>query len=186
MPTVATAAIAAAAFAALYAGHHLGDHPIQPNSAAAAKGIPTDDRLAAGAHPWTGWSSCARHVATYGVTQAVALALIALVAPIGWAGAAAALITSMSTHAVIDRRWIVRHMIRAKGCQDWADAPYLLDQSLHIAVLLVAAVLAAAVTGPAGVAATAAVGAALVVGALLVERCLARAALARPLDPFLL
>ncbi len=184
MQTIAAAAVTAVAYAALYTGHHLGDHVVQFHRDGLAKAIPTDDRLAAGAHPWAGWGACARHVATYTATQAAALALVALVAPIGWAGAAAALTASAGSHAVIDRRWIVRALIRAKGCQDWADAPYLLDQSLHIGALLVAAVLAAAVTGPAGAAVVAAAAGALITAALLAERNLATAARARPGDPF--
>lgn len=59
-------------------------------------------------------------------TQAVALLLVALVAPLTLHGAVAALAISGSTHAVIDRRWIVRAIIRAKGCHNWPEAPYLI------------------------------------------------------------
>lgn len=62
-PTATTAAVTAAVGFALLAGHQLGDHPVQPDAVAAAKGQPTDDRLAAGVHPWTGWSACLNHVA---------------------------------------------------------------------------------------------------------------------------
>jgi hypothetical protein len=185
MPTIETAAIAACVYAALTAGHHLGDHPVQPNSVAQAKGTPEDDRLAAGAHPWTGWGACARHVATYTLTQALALAVVRVVAPLTLAGVLAALAVSASTHAVIDRRWIVRAIIRVKQCQGcWPDGPYLIDQSLHHGVLLVAAVLGAAVTTAAGVAATTASSVGLVAGALAIERRRARSAPARIGDPF--
>lgn len=183
MPTIETAAVAACAFAALFAGHHLGDHPIQPDAAAQHKGHPTDDQLAAGVHPWTGWLACARHVATYTLTQALALALISLVAPLTLAGAAAALAASASTHAVIDRRWIVRLLIQAKGCQDWREAPYLLDQSLHIGVLLVAAVLAGAVTTASGAMVVTTAGLALVCAGLATEQLRARRAAGRAGDP---
>jgi hypothetical protein len=59
---------------------------------------------------------------------------------------------SASTHAVIDRRWLVRRLIEAKRCHGWKEAPYLLDQSIHIGVLLIAAVTAAAVRGTGGLA----------------------------------
>lgn len=78
MSTIATAALTAVAYAALYTGHQLGDHPVQLHRDGQAKGIPADDRLAAGTHPWTGWTACIRHVATYTATQAAALLLVGL------------------------------------------------------------------------------------------------------------
>lgn len=65
-PTATTAAVTACVSVALSAGHWLGDHPVQPDTAAAGKGQPTDDRLAAGGHPWTGWSHLTPHVASAG------------------------------------------------------------------------------------------------------------------------
>jgi len=141
MPTALTAAVSAATFVALYAGHQVGDHAIQRNADAAGKGAPSPASMAAGVHPWTGWPACLRHVGTYTVTQAVALAVVSAVAPVGWYGAAAALAVSAGSHALIDRRWLVRWIIRAKGCEQWPDAPYLIDQSLHVGSLLVASVL---------------------------------------------
>jgi|GEM_PF-882227 len=178
MSTVGTAAIAAAAFAALYAGHQIGDHAVQTNAAAAAKGAPTADLLAAGSHPWSGWSACLRHVGTYTLTQAIALAVVRMAAPLTLGGALAALAVSAGTHAVIDRRWLVRLLIQAKGCHQWREAPYLIDQSLHVGALLVAAVLAAVVTGG-GAAVAVAAAAALVGAALVAERRLAAHALTR-------
>jgi hypothetical protein len=142
MATAGTAAVAAIAFVALYAGHQVGDHVVQTSRDANTKGAPT----AGDVHPWTGWAACLRHVGTYTLTQAVALALARLVAPLSLAGVLSALVVSAGTHAVIDRRWIVRLLVAAKGCQDWREAPYLIDQSLHVAALLVAAVLAALAT----------------------------------------
>jgi len=113
---------------------------------------------------------------TYTATQALALVLIAVVAPLSIAGAAAALIVSASTHAVIDRRWIVRAIIRANGSQDWPQGPYLTDQALHHGALLGAAVLAAAVTSFAGVAVTTFAAVAFITGALAIERERARLA----------
>jgi hypothetical protein len=154
-------------FVALYAGHQLGDHVVQSNASAMAKGAPTAELIAAGVHPWHGWAACLRHVRSYVAVQAVALFLVA---PLDWYGITAALVVSGSTHAVIDRRWLVRLVIRAKGCQGWAEGPYLIDQSLHTGALLVAAVVGAAVTGTGGVVAVMASAAALVGAALVAEK----------------
>ncbi len=183
MPSVDTAAIAACVFAALFAGHQLGDHPIQRKSAMLAKGTPDDTRLADGTHPWTGWRACGQHVATYTLTQAATLVLVSVVAPLTVTGGLAALAVSASTHAVIDRRWIVHAIIRAKQCQDWPEGPYLIDQSLHHGALLVAAVLAAAVTTASTLAIVAAACGALVAAALAIERRRARSAADRIGDP---
>jgi hypothetical protein len=174
LATVESAAVTACAFVALYAGHQIGDHVIQPGSAVSGKGCPGDDRLADGARPWTGWVACLRHVASYTAAQAVALLLVAVVAPMTLAGATAALTVSAATHAAVDRRWLVRAIIRAKRCEDWPDAPYLIDQSLHIGALLVAAVVAGAVTTGAGLLVAVAASALVVVGALAVERARAQ------------
>src|SRR5690349_6317174 len=88
----------------------------------------------------------------------------------GLRGAIAALATSASTHAVIDRRWLVRLIIQVKGCEEWREGPYLLDQSLHAGALLVAAVLAAAVTSVGGAVVAVVAGLALVGAALFAEQ----------------
>jgi hypothetical protein len=160
MATTATAAVAAATFAALYAGHHVGDHVVQGSRTAAAKG----------ARGWTGWAACLAHVTTYTLTQAAALLIVSAVAPLGLTGAVAALTMSAASHAVIDRRWPVRLLIRAKRCETWPEGPYLLDQSLHMGFLLICAVLAAAVERPAATAGVALVAAGLVGSALTTER----------------
>jgi hypothetical protein len=184
MPTVTTAAVCAVTALALYAGHQVGDHIVQLPRDVEAKGLPRDDRLAAGVHPFTGWGACLRHVSTYLATQAVALLLVSLAAPIGWRSMVTALIVSGSTHAVIDRRWIVRLVVRSRGCQEWAEGPYLIDQTLHVAAMFVAAVATATVTSPVGLAVVAGAGGLLVPVALLVEGRLAAAAISRPGDPF--
>ena len=172
--TVISTASAAIVFVALFAGHQVGDHVVQTDADAQAKGAPTPDLLAAGVHPWTGWTACLRHIASYTFVQAAALALTSLVAPLTLAGVAAALIVSASTHAVIDRRWLVRWLIGVKGCHGWKEAPYLLDQSIHIGALLVASVVAAMVTGTGGVAAVVVLSAGLVAAALGFERRMVR------------
>ncbi len=127
MPTVSDAAVTAVMFAALYAGHQLGDHVVQTNAVAMSKAAPAPDLVAAGVHPWHGWGACLRHVGTYTLVQAAAVAAIWVVAPLRPSGVLAGLAVSASTHAVIDRRWVVRLLIRAKGCQDWPQGPYLID-----------------------------------------------------------
>jgi uncharacterized protein DUF3307 len=170
MPTVETAAVAAIAYAALFAGHHLGDHPLQTRTAAAGKPAPGYAELAGGAHPWRGWAWCAQHVTVYTAVQAACLALVSLVAPLSLTGAIGALTVSAVTHAVIDRRWVVRWFLDAKRAHDWAEGPYLVDQSLHLAMLLVAAVVAAAVVTVVALLCVLAAGAALLVAALAIER----------------
>ena len=177
---MSTAATAAISFAALYVGHQIGDHVVQSDWAATTKAAPSPDELAAGVPPWTGWSACLRHVASYTGTQAVALGFVAIVAPLVLAGAVAALLVSASTHAVIDRRWIVHRLIRAKGCQNWTEGPYLIDQSLHKGALLIASVVAATVGGIVGVLAVAGAAVALLAGALAAERWLAYSRCAAP------
>jgi len=184
MATTQMAAVTAAVFAGLLVGDHLGDHVIQTNAAARAKATPTDDRLAAGANPWTGWSACLQHVASTVLTQAAALALVAVAAPLTAAGAIAALTVSAATHAVIDRRWIVRAIIRAKRCYDWEDGPYLIDQSLHHGAHLSAAVVAATATTVTDSATVSVAAVTLVVAALIIERRRAKTAAGRIGDQF--
>jgi hypothetical protein len=92
-----------------------------------------------------------------------------MVAPLTVAGVLAALTLSASTHAVIDRRWLVRWLITVKGCDGWKEAPYVIDQSLHIGVLLVASVVGAAVNTSGGTAGIVVLSAAIVVAALIFE-----------------
>jgi len=183
MPTTETAAVAASAFIGLWVGHQLGDHPIQRNADMQAKAAPDDFQIAAGTHPWSGWAACLRHVATYGLAQVATLALVSLVAPLTLVGALTALLISTSTHAVIDRRWIVRAILRAKQALDWPDGPYHVGEALHDAMLLVAAVLATIVTTAAELAVVSVAGLALIAGGLAIERVRARSAPTRMGDP---
>jgi small-conductance mechanosensitive channel len=180
-PTTAAAAITAVVYAALLAGHMLGDHPVQSDNDAAGKGHPTDDRLAAGARPWAGWIHCLRHCTSYLICQACALLLIGLVAPLSFPGFVAALAISGSTHAVIDRRWIVRRILAAKGgCPGWPQASYFIDQSLHYAAMLIAAVAAARAATTLAATVVTGAGVLLVAAALAAERHHGRAVTARP------
>jgi hypothetical protein len=112
------------------------------------------------------------------------MALVSVAAPLTFAGVVVALIVSVSTHAVIDRRWIVQAIIRAKGCQAWSEGPYLIDQAVHHCALLVAAVLAARTGSASSIYLAAAGGGALLAGALLFERRRARSAVTRTGDPY--
>ncbi|MEV0308297.1 DUF3307 domain-containing protein [Nonomuraea fuscirosea] len=175
MSDATAAAFAAVMFAALYAGHQVGDHVVQSSAVAAAKSVPHPDALAAGVPPWTGWGACLRHVAGYAATQAAALALVCVVVPLEIVSMATALVVSASTHAVIDRRWIVRRLIELKKCHGWVEAPYVLDQSLHTGAMLIAVVLSVAVSDVTGLVMVSAGAGAVVGAALTVERRFASA-----------
>lgn len=90
-------ALFAAAFAALYAGHHIGDYWVQTDHQARHKGDPGS----AGA--WI----CFAHVASYVATQWLCLFLLSLAAgatPVnGWSWNVA-LGVSATTHYLADRR----------------------------------------------------------------------------------
>ena len=184
MATTQTAAVMAAAFAALFVGHQVGDHVVQGNATAQAKATPSDDRLAAGAHPWIGWKACAWHSATTALTQAGAFAVAWLAAPLTATGVGTAILVSAVSHAVIDRRWIVQALIRAKRCQEWVEGPYLIDQSLHHSAHLVAAVMAAIVTTAAGAVVIGVATVAMIVTACGVERRRGRTAAGRTGNPY--
>ncbi|MFC4066757.1 hypothetical protein [Actinoplanes subglobosus] len=177
-PSTTTAAVTAAAYVGLLAGHWIGDYPAQRDADAIGKAHPTHELLAAGT-PWHhGWSHLARHVASYLACQATALALIALVAPLTWPGVWTALLISGSTHAVIDRRWLVAAIVRLKRAGHWPEAPAYIDQALHHGALLLAAVGAARVTTMTDAGYPTLVGAALIVWAMVWERHNARIAIA--------
>lgn len=86
----------AAAFAALYAGHHLGDYWIQTDHQAQRKG-------AAGR---SGQVACLAHVVSYTITQGALLALVLSLGPgrPSAAQVAGALLLSAVTHYAADRR----------------------------------------------------------------------------------
>ncbi|WP_430787063.1 DUF3307 domain-containing protein [Actinoplanes sp. G11-F43] len=174
------------ALAALGVGHLAGDTILQSDTAAQGKGYPSDDRLAAGVHPWTGWGHCLAHCGSYLAAQAVMVAIVAQVVPMTWPGLAAALALSGCTHAVIDRRWPVRWVIARKRCTGWADSHFWIDQAMHWVCLLVAAVLAARVSTGTGAALAAAAGLVLIGDALRYEARHARGvtAGAAPTDRF--
>jgi hypothetical protein len=148
---LSTAARFGAVFAALYAAHQVADHHVQRDSQAQAKGRPGRE----------GRAACARHVASYTATAALALAATSAVTrtrmPLGRTIAGLAL--SAVTHYVIDRREPLRRFAEATGHGDFYrlgaprpgrdDNPclgtgaYALDQSLHVGFLFAAALVIA-------------------------------------------
>lgn len=140
-----------AAFATLYAAHQVADHHVQRDSQARDKGKPGRE----------GRAACARHVASYTATAAVAMAATCKVTGAGFRPGRVfiALALSAASHYVIDRREPLRRFAEATGhagfYQLGAPRPgkddnatlgtgaYALDQSAHTGFLFVAALIAA-------------------------------------------
>ncbi|MFJ1827428.1 hypothetical protein [Streptomyces sp. NPDC088178] len=143
-----SAARFAAAYAVLTASHEVADYWVQRDADAVAKGRCGRE----------GRAACAKHVASYAATQAVALLAAdrALRLGLDWRRAAAGLAVSAMTHYVADRsggRWqekgsstaLVR-FARRTGHEGWLKrdpgAGPLLDQAWHKGWIAVAAVVA--------------------------------------------
>ena len=126
-------------FAALLAGHWVGDHWAQTDQQATGKG----------AHGWAGRKACAGHVATLTLCQMAALALVATVE--GGFGAlplALGLAVNTASHYWIDRRHTLQDLavvLGKAGYYDRGGAPHL-DQAAHMAFLLPAALIITAPT----------------------------------------
>lgn len=166
--------------AALGLGHLPGDILAQTHRQATGKGRPSADRLAAGVHPWTGWTQILGHCASYLACQAAACLLVLQVVPLPLPGIIAALTVSGATHAVIDRRWLVQRILAAKQCTGWPEAGMWADQALHAAAIGVAAVIAARTTTPTAAGVVAGAGLLLIGYALHAEHRHARRAAAGP------
>jgi hypothetical protein len=138
----------AAAYAVLTASHEVADHWVQVDSQATVKGDPGP----------AGAKACAKHVATYTATQALALLAADRLLGLGLSPrrAAAALAVSAVTHYVADRQgnhWRDEHprgvvqLAAVTGHRGWLTrdpgAGYLLDQSWHKGWIAVAAMVAA-------------------------------------------
>ncbi|MEU0940729.1 hypothetical protein [Embleya sp. NPDC005971] len=141
--TISRAARFASVYAVLTASHEFADHWIQADSDAVTKG--SEGR--------TGRVACARHVATYTATQAVALVVADRAFGLGVrpARAVAALGFSALTHYYADRSagrwgdpkpWSLAAVAHARGKGRWlrADprAGYDLDQAWHKAAITLA------------------------------------------------
>lgn len=158
----------AAAFAALYAAHQVGDHWPSTHRGAMRKGLTKDLALAAGLHRHAGPRACAVHVATYTATGAVFLAVMASCTglPLSPLWTVLGLAVSAITHYWADRRYTLRWLCRQidrvfptmrkeefytlgaprPGHDDnptLGTGAYALDQSFHILWLFVAALIIA-------------------------------------------
>lgn len=144
------AAVFAASFVALYAGHEFADHWVQSAHQAAAKGARTAE----------GRRACAGHVATLTATKCLTLLATSRATGLRLSPGRtlAALALDAATHYWIDRRFTLRglaHLIDPingkAGFYDLGDdaaAPcgtgrYALDQAAHVAMLWAAALLVA-------------------------------------------
>ncbi|MFE1767254.1 hypothetical protein ACFW81_23925 [Streptomyces angustmyceticus] len=142
-----------AAWAALSAGHDVGDFLVQPDRDAVAKGKEGAE----------GRVACVRHVASYTATQAVALAAAnrGLGLRLDWRWATVGLLVSAVTHYAADRsggRWRedpetqpTTRMVRLAHCagkSGWLtrdpQAGYRIDQAWHKGWIAIAAAVVAA------------------------------------------
>jgi hypothetical protein len=90
------------------------------------------------------WAALTGHVAGYHLVMG--LLLLVPVLRDGWpAGKALAVVAvSAATHALIDRRWPVRALLRASGSPGFATIEWgviAVDQALHLSILAMLAVL---------------------------------------------
>jgi Protein of unknown function (DUF3307) len=90
------------------------------------------------------WAALAAHVAGYHLVMG--LLLLLPVMRDGWpAGKALAVVAvSAATHALIDRRWPVRALLRVAGSPGFASVEWgviAVDQALHLSILAMLAVL---------------------------------------------
>jgi Protein of unknown function (DUF3307) len=116
-------------FLLLLTGHLLGDWVAQSDWQATNK--------------TRSWAALAAHVAGYHLVMGL---LLVPVVRDGWpAGKAlAVLAVSGASHAVIDRRWPVRALLRASGSPGFATVEWgvvAADQALHLSILAMLAVL---------------------------------------------
>jgi hypothetical protein len=111
-------------FALLLAGHLVGDFIAQTDRQAMEK--------------TTSWAANQAHCLTYHLTMAAFVLPFYRSWHLLWA-----LAVSWGTHAVIDRRWPVRHLLRATGSPQFAGTTFgviAADQALHVAILVLIAV----------------------------------------------
>jgi hypothetical protein len=120
----------ATVFLALLAGHLLGDWVAQTDWQATTK--------------TRSWPALAAHVTSYHLLMGT---LLLPVLRDGWpaSNALLALFVSAATHAVIDRRWPVRALLRvtASGFATVEWGVIAADQALHLTILAMLAVLLA-------------------------------------------
>ncbi|MDP9796475.1 hypothetical protein J2S43_004987 [Catenuloplanes nepalensis] len=126
---------------ALIVGHQLGDHVMQTDHQAANKAGRGRSAVTA----------MLGHLTAYHATAGVVLFVTAwaLQLQLTWFGVTAGLLFSVITHAILDRRAVVRLVLQHTGSREFADQTtpvcgmYVADQSLHWACLLISALLMA-------------------------------------------
>lgn len=120
-------------FAALYAGHLVGDHWVQTDRQAIRKGLPG----------WAGRRACLAHVATYTVT--LLLFVVAAGAALDWWRVVMGLVVSAVSHYVADRRTpmvtMCRWLGKGQGFLRDRDGYYKMDQSWHVGWLFITALI---------------------------------------------
>jgi hypothetical protein len=129
----------AAVFVALYVGHTVGDLIVQTDWQAAHKSE----------RSWRGAVAMGGHLASYAVTQIVALiAITSIGARFGLGASLAGLGFSVVSHGLIDRRWPVRWLLDCTGSDRFArlasggiNGAYEADQALHIGCCFIAALI---------------------------------------------
>lgn len=140
--TLSRAVVFVIALVVLLVAHQVGDHVVQTDHQAAGKAGPG----------WSALGAMLGHIAGYHLT-AVALLVgtfFVLGLPLTVTGVAAGLAFSAVTHALLDRRWPVKRLLRLLGSPHFAETTspvcgaYAADQALHQGALLVSAVLVAA------------------------------------------
>jgi hypothetical protein len=119
-------------FLLLLTGHLLGDWVAQSDWQATNK--------------TRSWAALAAHVAGYHLVMG--LLLVLPVVRDGWPAGKALAVLAMSaaTHALIDRRWPVRALLRVAGSPGFATVEWgviAVDQALHLSILAMLAVLLA-------------------------------------------
>ncbi len=125
----------------LLVGHQVGDHVLQSDRQAAGKTAPG----------MPGWRAMAGHLLAYHLAVGVILSVAALVLGLSLSpvGVGAGLVTSVVTHAILDRRWLVRAVLEKTGSPMFAAQTtpvcgmYVADQALHWLSLFVSALLVA-------------------------------------------
>lgn len=110
-------------FVALLVSHLVGDWLVQTDRQAAAK--------------TTSWLAMAEHVAGYHLVMLVVLGIV-WPADASQLPAFAIVAVSAATHALIDRRWPTRWLMRATRSaklaqQQWGI--FVVDQALHLTIL---------------------------------------------------
>lgn len=110
------------AYAALWAGHDLGDHVVQTDAQAVGKGAPE------GQHGPREPRALAGHVLSYTATQAAALRAVGV--PLLRWRTLAGLAFSAASHAFIDLRWPVRWVLEHTGSRDFATGRFVVRDSL--------------------------------------------------------